>query len=240
MPAMPHNALRPLVAQPRPTTVGDVLVRLNGIEAALPEDHGVACFNRLYRWTTEHVSKAIQDQRFEEPHTIAALDVAFANLYFDAVDAWAEERDIPGAWAPLFENAHDTDISPLRFALAGMNAHINRDLAVALVRAQATAPVDDTPRFRDYMHINQVLDETSDAVRDRILPPALDRLDARLGEFDDRAIIGLITFARRLAWEEGQRLWAVREGGLLWDVTVGALDLAAGTLAKGILMNGVG
>jgi hypothetical protein len=121
-----------------------------------------------------------------------------------------------------------------------MNAHINRDLAVALVRAKAPAPVDDTPRFRDYMHINQVLDETSDAVRERILPPALDRLDARLGEFDDRAIIGLITAARRLAWEAGQRLWVVRDGGLLWDAAVGTLDLAAGTLAKGILMNGVG
>lgn len=237
---MPHNALRPLAVQPRPTTIGGVLVRLHAIEAALPEQHGISCFNRLYRWTTEHVSKALRERRFEEPHTIAALDVAFANLYFDAVDAWAEGRDIPGAWAPLFEHAHDTDISPLRFALAGMNAHINRDLAVALVRAQDTAPVDDTPRFRDYMRINQVLDETSDDVRDRVLPPALDRLDARLGELDDRAIIGLITAARRLAWEEGQRLWVVREGGLLWDVAVGALDLAAGGIARGILMEGNG
>lgn len=77
---MQHNALRPMVAQPRTTTVGGVLVRLHAIEAALTEDHGVACFNRRYRWTTEHVSKAIREQRFEEPHTIAALDVAFANL----------------------------------------------------------------------------------------------------------------------------------------------------------------
>ena len=45
--------LQRLARRPRPTTVGGVVVRMEVIEAALPERHGVATFTRVYRWTTE-------------------------------------------------------------------------------------------------------------------------------------------------------------------------------------------
>ena len=53
----------------------------------------------------------------------------FAWLYFDAIAA----ADPPSAWRPLFASAERRGILPLQFAFAGMNAHINRDLPVALV-----------------------------------------------------------------------------------------------------------
>ena len=121
----------PLARAPRPTDIPGVVARLHAIEGALQATHGVAAVNRLYRWTTQNVGRGVDTGRFEAPAERVRLDVHFANLYFDAVDAWATDAEMPGAWAPLFERGDDPDIAPLRFALAGMHAHINRDLAVA-------------------------------------------------------------------------------------------------------------
>ena len=45
----------------------------------------------------------------------------------------ATPADTPSAWVPLFAQRSRRGVAPLQFALAGMNAHINRDLPVALV-----------------------------------------------------------------------------------------------------------
>jgi Family of unknown function (DUF5995) len=49
------------------------------------------------------------------------------------------------AWKPLFEARFATGIAPVQFALAGMNAHINRDLSIVVCEACAargTEPSD--------------------------------------------------------------------------------------------------
>ena len=166
-----------------------------------------------------------------------ALDVRFANLYFDAIDAWALGRDVPEAWAPLLERAEHIDISPLRFALAGMNAHINRDLPVAVAQSAARAPDEDTPHYRDYLVINAVLESTSDDVRARILPPSLRAIDAEMGELDDRAVMHGIVAARKMAWEVSQRLYRVREHGLLWRASVEWLDRSVGAASRVLLVD---
>ena len=59
----------------------------------------------------------------------------------------------PRAWLPLFERRARRDIAPLQFAVAGMNAHINRDLPVALVdtcRALGLDLRDGSPEHADY------------------------------------------------------------------------------------------
>lgn len=234
---MPRATLARLAGTPRPTTIDDVIERLLAIEAALPARHGVATFNRLYRWTTENVGLAVRAGRFESPAQMVTLDVRFADLYFDAVDAWALGEPIPGAWQPLFERADDADLAPLRFALAGMHAHINRDLAVAVALSDPHAPDEDTPRFRDYRRLDTILDETSDQVRHRLLPPALGEIDAALGEIDDRVVITAIATARRGAWEAAQLLYAVREHPFALRAAVEVLDGAVGTGARLLLFD---
>ncbi|MFN7144548.1 MAG: DUF5995 family protein [Myxococcota bacterium] len=234
-PPMPPATLARLAGTPRPTTIDDVIERLLAIEAALPARHGVAAFTRLYRWTTENVGLAVRAGRFESPDQMVTLDVRFADLYFDAVDAWALGEPIPGAWAPLFERAEDLDLAPLRFALAGMHAHINRDLAVAVALSDPAPPEEDTPRFRDYRLLNAILDETSDQVRHRLLPPDLEEIDAALGEVDDRVVLAAIATARRGAWEAAQLLYAVREHPLALRAAVDVLDGAVGAGARLLL-----
>jgi hypothetical protein len=231
-----HAALAALSRTPRPHDIPSVVTRLRTIEEALPARHGVACFTRLYRWTTENVGNAVTAGTFEAPDAMVILDVGFASLYFDAVDAWARGEPPPGAWAPLLERADHPGISPLRFALAGMHAHINRDLAVAVARASRRAPVERSPRFRDYQRINEVLDATSDAVRGALLPPVLSELDARLGECDDALILATIRVARRAAWEAAQLLWPLRRTPVAWAGAVDALDATVGAGARLLLL----
>lgn len=226
-----------LARSPRPTDIHGVIARLHAIEAELPARHGVATFNRLYRWTTENVGRGVDQGRFEAPDEMVRLDVQFANLYFDAFDAWALEREVPGAWAPLFERGDDPDIAPLRFALAGMHAHINRDLSVAVAEAGTNAPDEDTARFRDYTLINVVLDETSDEVRGRLLPPALLAADERLGELDDRLVLTGIAAARRSAWEVAQLLHRIRHRDWVWRAALGFLDRSVGASARVLLLD---
>jgi hypothetical protein len=230
-------SLKTLARSPRPTHISGVVERLSAIEAELPARHGVATFNRLYRWTTENVGRGVEQGRFEAPDDMVRLDVHFANLYFDAFDAWALDREIPGAWAPLFERGDDPDIAPLRFALAGMHAHINRDLSVAIAEADADAPDEESARFRDYTVINVILDETSDQVRGRLLPPTLLAADERLGELDDRLVLTAIAAARRSAWEVAQLLHRVRERDWLWRGALGFLDHSVGASARVLLLD---
>ena len=71
------------------------------------------------------------------------LDVTFANLYFAAAEAAGNPAAAPLAWRPLIEQRAVAGIEPVQFALAGMNAHINHDLPLAMVStcaALATAP----------------------------------------------------------------------------------------------------
>src|SRR5689334_13928904 len=116
-----------------PSSVAEVIARMQAIFAPLPQSDGVACFVRLYLAVTEEVRRRLTGVTFADPAFMGRLDVGFANLFFAAADA----AQAPPAWAPLFEARAQKGIAPLQFALAGMNAHINRDLPVALATLAA-------------------------------------------------------------------------------------------------------
>jgi hypothetical protein len=67
-------------------TVGDVIQRLQAIDAALPDDNGLKWFNFLYLAVTRAVDdKTSVASFFADPLWISSLDVVFANLYFAAI-----------------------------------------------------------------------------------------------------------------------------------------------------------
>ena len=80
---------------------------------------------------------------------------------------WARKRP-SRAWAALFEARAREGIAPIQFALAGMNAHINRDLRLALVetcRARDVVPARVSPQHADFRAIDPLLAETEARVR---------------------------------------------------------------------------
>src|SRR5690242_9055221 len=128
--------LKKLLAADPPATIDDVVALLQAIADALPAGDGVAWFAKLYREVTRSVGTALVPGTFRDPAFVLQLDLAFAGLFFDALrGSLASPPSVPKAWDPLFEARESRRIAPIQFAFAGMNAHINRDLPIALVTA---------------------------------------------------------------------------------------------------------
>ena len=129
------QTLRQILEAKPAARITEVIARMKKIVAALPPDDGVRAFTALYLAVTEAVAGAAKTDTFEDARFVRWLDVVFANLYFEALhNALFKAGPVPKAWAPLLEARGRRGVLPLQFALAGMNAHINRDLPVALVR----------------------------------------------------------------------------------------------------------
>ncbi len=60
-------------------------------------------------------------------------DVAFADLYLDALEEWNRGERPAEPWAVAFEATGDGRVPPLRHVLLAMNAHVNYDLPQSLL-----------------------------------------------------------------------------------------------------------
>ncbi len=209
----------------------EALARMEAIDAALPAGDGVACINRMILGVTRQVAANISQNFFADPMFLEALDVVFANIYFDAVNALTTRpQDLPTAWAPLLESRGNTDIEPIQFALAGMNAHINNDLPVALVTTCAqlgTAP-DDGSHHDDYLKVNQLLDAAEQSVRQSFESGPVLAADRHLQAVANLVANWSMTSARDVAWDNAAALWAIRSIGFARDTL---LDTMAHTIA---------
>ena len=149
-------------------SIDDVLERMADIDAALPQNDGVAYFNRMYWQVTRLVDEAVDASAFEAGEFLARLDVHFANLYFAAYAADLAGTTVSPAWAPLFESRARDHTHPIQFALAGMNAHISHDLPHAVVDTCVElerAPLDDSPEHSDFTRTNDVLAEAQEQIK---------------------------------------------------------------------------
>lgn len=220
-------------------TIDEVIERMDRIGAALPAADGVAYFNRMYRRVTEEVEQAKVHERFERAEFLARLDVVFANLYFEAVDRSINGGEIPSAWAPLFHHRDRTDTHPIQFALAGMNAHINHDLPLAVdttCREMALQPHDDTPPHRDFMRVNAILGEAEDRVKGWFEDGVMAFVDRAMGRVDDAFTMWSIRAARDLAWEHAKLLWALGDHPRLRDAYLSTLTELVHFAGNGILI----
>jgi hypothetical protein len=197
-----------------PQTIDDVLERMAAIEGALPPTDGVAYFNRMYRKVTEEVHTAVLGRRFEADPFLERLDVVFANLYFSAVGQWVRGEEVARAWKPLFEQRTRADRYPIQFALAGMNAHINHDLPVAVVQTcteMSLLPEDASPPYHDFDATNDILESVEGNIKAWFEGGLMATADVAMGKIDDALETFSISTARRIAWENAQLLWSLRD-----------------------------
>jgi hypothetical protein len=189
-----------------------VAAQMEAIGAPLDPADGVGRFNELYLAVTRAVAKDTGADTFAAPGFISRLDVVFAGLYFTAVDDAAAAKPVPKAWAPLFEKRHTKGIAPLQFAIAGLNAHINHDLALALVatsRELGIALDRDTPQHRDYTSVDGLLQRVQDDVKRRFTTGIVKDVDRSLGRVDDIVANWSVGRARDNAWTQAQTLAAI-------------------------------
>ncbi len=148
-------------------------------------------FLATYLRTTLAVRDELRAGGFHDSDWVERWDVAFADLYLDALERAASDQPVPGPWAVAFRTPQ---LPPLRHVLLGMNAHINYDLPQALLAVIPSEDFDDPEtialRGADHRHLDATLasrvaaeDEQlarlgGTTVLDRILQP-LNRLGTK-------------------------------------------------------------
>ena len=215
-----------------------VAARMDQIAAGLPPDDGVRRFNELYLAVTRAVAAESKTRTFEDPGFMSRLDVVFADLYFAAIDDDAAGRKLPRAWAPLFERRAEHGIAALQFAIAGMNAHINHDLSLALVTATHEFQISlglDTPQHRDYVAINGVLERVQEEIKDRFTTGVIKDIDRAGGRLDDMFASWSIARARDSAWTQAQTLRVLEASDFLRKQFLVALGRNVGFAGRALL-----
>jgi hypothetical protein len=208
-------------------TVTDVLARMRTIDAATPAQDGVAVFNRVYLAVTEMVLERLRSGGvFQDDAFMTALDVRFAGLWFAAYDS--RRGATPKAWAPLFERRADDRLFPLQFALAGMNAHIEHDLPLAVAATCAARGREPRDVRDDYELVNDLLAGVEAGIRRSFLTEVEREVDDRVGPVAHLVSAWNIDKARDVAWANLCLLWELRGTGFLRDLYRSALGRTVG------------
>ena len=146
-------------------------------------------FHATYLRTTQAVGEEIERGGFADGDWLTRWDIAFAELYLDALEADRLGSPVSGPWRVAFATADERpQLPPLRHVLFGLNAHINYDLPQALIAVISPDDFDDPAVLReraaDHRHVDSVLrarvgaeDTELDAVSkvtllDRLMRPA--------------------------------------------------------------------
>jgi hypothetical protein len=224
-------------------TVAEVIERLTEIRddtAKLAPECGIAHFSALYLTVTENIAGKIRTGGFfADDEYLARLDVTFANRYLDALRAWAGEGTAPASWVVLFDLPENGEITAFQLAGGGVNAHINLDLAVAVVdtgREMGDSGLDG--RQADYDLVNQVFAEEMNALLSRLL----EHHEAR-GESTEYLrllgwlMTGIVTQARRHAWGDAGTLWSLARESQEWAAREEYMDEAASKVGQLLLVD---
>ncbi len=219
------------------SSIDAVVEKLQSIDSLLDDLHdGLAWFNRLYLQVTLAVRANAGEEEF-----VTTLDFHFANLYFQALRSWlaGNESATPESWQILFAQRANLQLARIQFALAGVNAHINRDLAVAVVatcQSMGFAPQHDAPPYRQYTELNSTLDSLIEQAKRELmvrLPgdalPQVDQVEQVVASWS-------VAAARESAWVHAEILNAVSFDSALATRFADALDGTATLAGKALLI----
>ena len=154
------------------------------------------------------------------------LDVVFANRYFLAFTQAEAGAEIPRCWKVLWDRRAATHVEPIQFAIAGMNAHINHDLALALVDVftELDAGPQTAAMHADFQRVNALLGSLDGKIRESFETGLILTVDRDLGTLPDCVDRWNITQARNQAWREAEALWQVHNHRTLTADLERALD----------------
>jgi uncharacterized protein DUF5995 len=226
-----------------PAGIGAVIAKLGALQSVLDDlppcraGNRVAAFNELYLTITRRVDGALLTDA-SDPEFLELLDVEFAKRYFDALDRWnRDDEDTPDVWEVLFKRARDMRMSRLAAATLGVNAHINHDLALALVATWngLGAPEDDVIHH-DYLLVNQIFYDEIPLLRQGYSTEWQMEIDHLVGPLDDWSQRMLVTVTRAHAWDQALRLWAVREDEGDFEQACRTMDRAASLIGEWLLV----
>ncbi|WP_369245178.1 DUF5995 family protein [Streptomyces sp. R41] len=211
------------------TPVDTVVSRMRALDATLPERDGVAVFNRVYLAVTEEVDRRLDAGEFPDAEAAITLDVRFAERYLTV----AEQGCAPACWRPLLQFRRHPGVRPLQFALAGINAHIGHDLALAVVDTCRTLGCEPADLEDEFERVGDLLVSMEERIREDLMPgPDLlqiaDPLTHLLGSWS-------LERARDATWSAARALWALRGLPDLAEEFGTRLDAAVGFAGRMLL-----
>ncbi|MFJ8647842.1 DUF5995 family protein [Streptomyces sp. NPDC093546] len=217
-------------------SVDPVVARMRALRSLWPESDGVAVFNRVYLAVTEEIDQHIDAGCFADRRAAVTLDVRFAERYLAAVDTVAAGGRPPECWRPLFQYRRHPGVRPLQFALAGINAHIGHDLALAVVDTCRTLRCEPADLEGEFDRVGDILTLLEERIREEVMPgPDLlevaDPLTHLLGCWS-------LERARDAAWLAARSLWQLhRFPGLpeLAEEFTERLDRSVGLVSRMLL-----
>ncbi|MGW1280605.1 DUF5995 family protein [Streptomyces tsukubensis] len=224
-----------MVRMEQSTAVGvaGVAERMRALDARWPARDGVAVFNRVYLAVTEELERRIARGEFPDRRAATTLAVLFAERYLAAAGR-AESGDRPPAcWRPLVEYRRHPGVRPLQFALAGINAHIGHDLALAVVDTCRALDCAPEALERDFDRVGEVLVLLEERIREDLMPgPDLLEVADPLTH-----LVGVWSLerARDAAWSAAGLLWGVRELPRLAGEFTERLEAGVGLVSRCLL-----
>jgi|SRR5580698_170161 hypothetical protein len=199
-----------IMAGASPSSIADVIAVMQGIDELLPNDDGLKWFNRLYLMVTQRIDSQTPPNGWEDATWLERLDVVFAGFYFAAIaDALEQNTEIASSWDALFEARNRAGVDRIQFALAGMNAHINHDLALALLQTDAElhlTPAPQSPEHDDYEHVNGLLEDVLPSALNFLATGIVGELVQDSGKIGHLLAIWNVRVARDQAWNFADRL----------------------------------
>jgi hypothetical protein len=221
-----------------PASIADVIAVMQTIDGLLPSNDGLKWFNRLYLMVTQKIDSQTPQGGWEDANWLTRLDVVFAGFYFAAIGGALEQNgDTASSWAALFEARNRVGVDRIQFALAGMNAHINHDLALALLQTDDEmhlTPAVQSPEHDDYEQVNGLLEETLPSALKFLAAGIVGELAQDTGKVGRLLAIWNVRVARDLAWDFADHLRDL--GGVSRELALEAQDKLTGVIGRGLLL----
>jgi uncharacterized protein DUF5995 len=227
-----------LVSGTPPASIPDVIAVMQGIDQLLASNDGLKWFNRLYLMVTQQIDTQPPPNGWADPIWLTRLDVVFAGFYFAAIaGALNQNADTASSWDALFEARNRAGVDRIQFALAGMNAHINHDLALALLQTDDVlqlTPALKSPEREDYEHVNGLLELVLPSALNFLATGIVGELAQDTGNVGRLLAIWNVRVARDLAWDFADHLRNLVGGSR--DLALEAQDKLAGVIGRSLLL----
>ena len=221
--------------QGTPQSVDEVIRTMEAIGAICSDGDALKWFNWLYLSVTQAVAARVDAGGFQDPAWMATLDVQFAGLYFEALRAGLSGQTPPRCWKALFDRRNWTALARIQCALAGINAHINHDLPVAIVRT-GTMPVHRDAHYEDYTALNSTLSAQVDSAKTELHVRLLGDLLPPVSQLEDTVAAFSVTAAREAAWNNAEMMWALGAFPRLSARMLDTLDGMTAVIGKTLLV----
>jgi hypothetical protein len=233
----PYDSDLLAAVRPAPQSVADVIQTMQVIDRICIDADGLKWFNGLYLQVTDAVRDRIARGGFTNLAWLADLDVHFAAFYFQALEANLSGQVAPGCWQAMLQCRSQAAVARIQFALAGMNAHINHDLPMALVKtceSSGSYPPHGGQQYADFTALNSTLDSLIESAKKTLHVRLLGDALPPVSQLEDRIAAWSVAAAREAAWTNGEVLWVLRDSPPLLarfqDTLDGITALAGKTL----------